>query len=461
MRTLAAVARAAAVALVTAVLLAPPVDAHGIGGREDLPLPAWLFSYGAGAVVVISFLALALLWPRPRMEGGAEGRPLPNLVQRAARPVALSLRALGLAAFAVVFAAAACGNPSPSRNIAPTAVYIVLWVGLQVVSALIGDAWAVLSPFDTLAAVGQRVFGRRRAGTTTTLSPERFGQWPAAVLLFGFAWLELAHPDPSSPRVVAGAIAAYTTIVLAGAGLWGRGWLRQGEAFAAYFGLLAHAAPLFRDRHGVLRVRPPLAGLARLGVLPGTAAVVFVALGSTTFDGLSRTGIWTRLTAGRFGWQLTPVATVGLVWAVTLVAAAFYGAMWAGARVAGRRPAEMARSFIHSLVPIALAYAVAHYFSLLLLDGQSALALVSDPLGRGWDVFGTAGRRVDYLLVSAAAIAFVQAGSIVVGHVAGVITAHDRAVGLVPASTAARAQYPLLAVMVVYTVGGLALLLGG
>jgi len=112
-------------------------------------------------------------------------------------------------------------------------------------------------------------------------------------------------------------------------------------------------------------------------------------------------------------------------------------------------------------VPIVLAYAVAHYFSLLLLEGQSAVSLISNPLGRGWDLFGTADRRVNFTLVTPLTVAYVQCGAIVVGHVAGVVVAHDRALALFDQRLATRSQYPLLAAMVLFTVGGLLLLLGG
>ena len=139
---------------------------------------------------------------------------------------------------------------------------------------------------------------------------------------------------------------------------------------------------------------------------------------------------------------------------------AFVGAMRITGRLHKRRHPELTAAFIHSLVPIAFAYALAHYFSLMVFEGQSALALASDPLGRGWDLFGTAGNAVNFTLVSTTTIAYVQASGIVAGHVAGVVVAHDRALAIFTGREATRSQYPLLAAMVLFTVGGLALLLG-
>ncbi|HYE77851.1 MAG TPA: hypothetical protein VEI97_07695, partial [bacterium] len=371
-------------------------------------------------------------------------------------------RVVGLFLFVVVWAAAALGENSAAANIAPSAVYVVFWVGLTVISGVVGDLWRALSPYDTLAAVAQRVRARTRVADDSKGRREyRFGHWPAAIGLGGFTWLELAHPDPASPRVLAVAIAAYSVAVLAGAAWWGRGWLRQGEAFAAFFGLLAAMAPVYRDEEGRLRLRPPLVGLTRLEVLPGTAALVVVALGSTSFDGLSRSAFWADVVGDRTGWAASALATLGLCWMVGLVAVLYTGATRLAARVVSREPNALVDVFVHSLVPIALAYAVAHYFSLLVFEGQGAYALASDPFGWDWDLLGSASRPINYRAVSTATIAYVQVGAIVVGHIAGVVLAHDRAVATFRPRLATRSQYPLLAAMVVYTVGGLVLLLGG
>lgn len=248
---------------------------------------------------------------------------------------------------------------------------------------------------------------------------------------------------------------------MAGGVLWfGRGWLRTGDGFAVWFGLLAAMSPLHRDEGGRLRVRPPFAGLAHVTPRAGTAGVVLTVLGSTAFDGLTRTEWWRTVVGTRSGWAATGVRTLGLAFAIGVVSVAFVGAMRVAARLTAQEPDSLVRPFVHSLVPIALAYAVAHYFSLVVFEGQQALALLSDPLGRGAEWFGTVDWSIDYRALSTRTIAYVQAGAIVVGHVVTVVVAHDRAVGLFAPGTATRSQIPLLAVMVAYTVAGLGILLG-
>lgn len=448
--------------------------AHAFGGRADLPLPLWMFGYGAAAAVVMSFAALGLFWQTPRLEDGRRERTLASTDAPLLRALAILARVAGLTAFAVVLVAAAIGDNSSRTNLAPVTVYIVFWVGLLFVSGLVGDVWRVLSPFDTLAAIGQRLSGRRRAGATGEEEEEDdpldgeeegrdWGYWPAALGLLGFVWVELVFPDRAVPRTLFALMAGYTVLVLAATARFGREWLREGEAFTALFGVVAHAAPLHRGDDGRLHLRAPFAGLATLEWRPGLEALVLVALGSTTFDGVTRTQFWLDLAGDLDGNTRTLADTAGLLWAVGIVALAYVGAMRVAARLVDGRmtPEALRAAFVHSLVPIALAYSVAHYFSLLVLEGQAAIALVSDPLGRGWDLFGTSNRVVDFTAVSTLTVAYVQCAAIVVGHIAGVVMAHDRALVLFDKRTATRSQYPLLAAMVLFTVGGLFLLLGG
>lgn len=432
--------------------------AHGIGGRSDLPLPLWMFSYGAGTALLISFVALRVLWPRPRLEAAARGRPAAGWMSTAVSAAGAAGRVAGVAIFALVLAAAIAGPANSAANLAPVAVYVLFWVGLALLSAVVGDVWRVLSPWDTVAAAAARLRGRHHPGPVQPL--EGATHLPAAAGLFAFVWLELCYHEPASPRVLALALIAYALAMLAGAARWGRAWLRTGDGFAVWFGLIATMAPLYRDDEGRLRWRVPFSGLAAITPRKGTAAVVLVLLGSTAFDGLTRSSLWGDVVGSRSGWAATVVATIGLVWVIGIVALVYAGAMRLAARLTGGEPGSLVTPFLHSLVPIALAYAVAHYFSLFVFEGQQAIALISDPFGLGWNLFGTIDRGIDFRAMSTTTIAYVQAGAIVAGHVVGVVVAHDRAVGMFNRVDAHRSQEPLLAVMVTYTVGGLALLLG-
>jgi hypothetical protein len=460
----AAAAQAAAVLLLAGVVLlalATPAGAHAFGRRRDLPLPAWLFFAGGGTAVVFSFLALGFTWRTSRLERPIAGWALPRPVQAAAPVLAVITRAVGLVLFVGVFLAAAVGENTPEFNAAPRAVYVVFWVGMTLVSALVGDLWRLLSPFETVYAIIRWARGSSGEPDDSPVGTD-LGYWPAAVLLFGFVMLELGvYRDAAEPHFLATAMAVYTVTMAAGAAMGGPRALREGEAFAAWFGLLARMAPCYRDDDGCLRLRPPLVGLTQLRPRPGQAAVVLVALGTTSFDGLTRTSFWLNLTAGQSQSDRLLSDTLGMAWMVAVVGILYFGAMRVAARITDQDVDELANSFIHTLVPIALGYAVAHYFSFLVVETNRFIGQISDPLGRGWDIFGTAGWIDNLNIVSPGVIAYVQAGAIVAGHMAGVLLAHDRAVARFHGDTATRSQYPLLVAMVGYTVGGLALLLSG
>ncbi|HEX2029731.1 MAG TPA: hypothetical protein VHF25_17260 [Nitriliruptorales bacterium] len=429
--------------------------AHGVGVRGDLPLPLSVVVYGAVGVLLASFMLLVRLWPAARLEGDRGDPALSMGLSRLVGGLVWPGRLLGLLAFGVVLAAGLAGPLDSQANLAPFAIYVALWVGGMMVSGLVGDVWAGLNPFEAVAAGVRRLNGERGPGWL-----ERAGQWPAVALLAAFVWLELVHPDPADPRSLAVAVAVYAGLIVLGAVWWGPRWVRAADAFGALFRLLAAMAPLHRGQDGRLRLRPPLVGLARLRPSRATAALVLVALGSTTFDGLTRTDLWTPISGGRTGLAAVAIGTLGLAATIAVVAGLYVWAMREAARTSRRTTGELVDRFAHSLVPIALGYAIAHYFSLLVFEGQRVVALASDPLGRGWDLFGTAGWSVDYTAVSTTTIAAVQVAAIVGGHVAGVVLAHDRAVALFPPEQAARSQHALLAAMVAYTVGGLLLLLG-
>jgi hypothetical protein len=467
--------RRAALAVALAALVVPEAaSAHGIGGVKDLPVPLWLFYYGGAVVLVVSFVALGVLWRRPLLERAEASRPLPHPLQRVLLAPALRavLNGASLALLALVSTAALLGDPSPSDNLAPTFVWVVFWLGLVPVVVLLGNVWSVLNPWRAVADAIAWLWARAgRSWEPPFAYPERLGRWPAAGLLLLFTVFELAYWDPADPRALALAIYLYSAITWYGMVFFGReAWLRNGEAFSVYFGLLSRLASVAvreGERGRELVLRPPLVGLARLNPPPGTLAFVAAMLGSVAFDGFSRTSGWldfrSSLVADAASPQLAGmlVNLAGLVAAIAVVAVAYLAAVGAARAVAGDE-GSLAGAFLGSLVPIALVYAVAHYFSLLVLQGQFAIPLASDPFGRGWDLLGTSDFRPNLGLLTPNAIWYVQVAALVAGHVLGLTLAHDRAVALFrSARTALRTQYAMLALMVLYTVGGLWLLSQG
>jgi hypothetical protein len=288
--------------------------------------------------------------------------------------------------------------------------------------------------------------------------------------ILGFAWLELAYINKDDPDVLAALAVGYAAVQLIGMALFGiETWSTRGDAFGVYFGLFARLSP-FERRDGDVYLRPPLSGAPRMALVAGTVPLLAVAIGTTTFDGFSNGPVWadvspnlqdffSNLGAGdrsAVQWANT-LGLIGCVLAIGL----FYRLGVQGMHTVGEGHGgrELAGRFAHTLIPIAFAYALAHYFSLLVFQGQAAGYLASDPLGHGSDLFGTAGSKIDYGVVSTNAIWYVQVGALVSGHVAGLTLAHDRAVALYKkVQEATRSQYWMLVVMVGFTSLGLWLL---
>lgn len=422
--------------------------AHGVGGTQDLPIPAFYAYAGGFAALLVSFLALGLLWPEPRYAGATAGRPLPRAGQRLAAAPALRRTAAGagLAAAAFVAGHLLLGPDDPARNPAPGAVYVLLWVGLVPASLLLGPVWRLLNPLRTLHALACRALHRDPAAGRPL--PAWLGHRPAAAGLLAFTWLELAAPEPAAIAALSAFLAAHAAVQLAGAAVYGDRWFAQCDPFEAYSTLLGRLAPVGRrPADGVLVLRSPLAGLDATPAVPGLVAVLCVLLGSTAYDGFSAAPAWidTLQTAspGR-----TATATLGLLAAVALVAV-LYAACAAAVHLVSGRLDHPLSAFAHSLLPIALGYLVAHYFTLFVTEGPRTVTIAS----------GTDNPPPTDPPLSPGGLAALQVTAVVTGHVLGVVAAHDRAVRLFPPARAVAGQLPLLALMVCYTVGGLTLLL--
>ena len=452
----------------TLVLVPEAALAHGLVGRQDLPIPRWLFGWAAAVVLVASFVALAVLWREARLEGASERRVagLPRILD----PLA---GALGLAIFVLVVYAGFAGSQTTTNNLAPTVIFVLFWVAIPVASLCLGDVFKALNPRRAAArGIGWLAAMAGRGGLPAPLPyPSRLGHWPAAIGILAFTWVELVYSGRGDPSNLAVLALVYAAVQLVGMSLYGiETWNRYGDAFGVYFGLIARMSPL-RWTRTALFVRKPLSGLTSLDVVPGTVALVIMIIGTTSFDGFSNGEVWGNIAPDLtslfrdvgFGQStaLELAFTIGLV-LVVLAVAGMYRLGVSGMQSVGPQTTtarELAARFAHSLVPIGLAYVVAHYFSLLAYEGQRVAYLVSDPLGSGANIFGTNSATVDYAWISATAIWYVQVAALVIGHVAGLVLAHDRAlVSFGDSRTATRSQYWMLVVMIAFTSLGLWLL---
>ena len=459
-------AAALGIAGLVAALVPAQAAAHGLVVRADLPIPEWLFAWGAAIVLIVSFVALAVLWPKPRLEP-ERWRPLSARVGRALTSVPLELLAgaIGVALLLIVVWSGLAGVQSPQANFAPTFVYVIFWLGLVPVSLIFGDLFRAFNPWRAIGRGFSWVARRESRGELPEPLPYPpwLGRWPAALALVAFVWLEIVAESGNTPSTVAIAALVYSGVTFLGMALYGvEAWIDRAEGFSVYFNLISRVSPLER-RGREIGVRRPLSGLAALAPLPGTVALLMVMIGSVSFDGLSGGPTWQSIVPGLQDFFASlgfgPARTlelafgVGLIGTILLVSG-FYALGAAGVRSVGGARSEggAAHAFVHSLVPIAIVYAAAHYVSLLLIQGQAVAFLASDPLGEGWNLLGTAAATIDYGVIGTNAVWYLQVGFVVTGHVAALVLAHDRALVLYQkARVAVRSQYWMLAVMVGFT----------
>jgi len=370
-----------------------------------------------------------------------------------------------VALYVLIIYAGLAGTQTATANIVPTFIYVIFWVGIPFASLLFGDVFRAFNPWRAIARGVAWVASRLRGGTAGAEPlpyPAGLGRWPAAAVILGFAWLELVYANKDAPDTLALLSLGYGAVMLVGMSIYGiETWTQRADGFSAAFGLFAGLSPL-HWRKGRLYARPPFVGVMRLAPMAGTVALLCTMIGSTSFDGFSQKSEWNSLephiqtffsnlgTGTETSVELA--FTVGLVAAV-LIISGFYRLGVIGMRsLGGHDTRELAQRFIYSLVPIALAYVVAHYFSLLAYQGQAISYLASDPLGTGANIFGTATSQIDYNVVGANGIWYTQVGALVIGHAAGLTLAHDRALVVYRRlRDATRSQYWMLAVMVGFT----------
>ena len=358
------------------------------------------------------------------------------------------------------------GHQNPFKNLAPVAVWVIWWVGMALLCAFVGNVWALLNPFAAL--FGFFEWAAERCDRRLSLGlpyPSRFGAWPACLLLLVFAWLELVAPGRDAPRNIAIAILLYSALTFAGYAAFGREvWLKNGDVFAVVFDLFGRFAPLHfsHERGWHWSLRPYAAGLRTHHPLDASSiAFTLLVLGTVTVDGFMETPLWASAVEGLFAAvNLQPgnpraymLLASGFLIAGPLLLAAFYmTAIRIMAGMTGFVAAPLAGLFVLSLVPIAIAYHLAHYFSLLAIAGQFIIPLASDPFGYGWDLFGTTLYRIDIGIVDARFIWYLSVVAIVTGHMIAVWLAHLTACEVYHDPALARkSQYPMLILMIGYT----------
>lgn len=436
--------------------------AHGLGGAKDLPIPPQLAIAGSVAALVLSFTVLVLAWRSPRYDPPRAGRPvwpwLESLVD--ARGFAVAARLLGLALLGYALVALFAGEDLTINPVFGM-FYVLLWVGLVPASLLLGPFWRAVNPLRTLAAGLSRLTGNDPERGVLTYR-DSWGYWPAALGLYAFVWLELVFPRSTELGPLQLWISTYVVVMVLGGFLFGQRFFERADAFEVYSTLVGRLSVWGRARQGGrerLVLRSPLANLATVPVAPGLVAVVAVLFGSTAYDSFRESEPWLKFVQGTAADSATLLSNLALAGFCGLVGLIFVVATRTTGVGAGVSRRHLPGLFAHSIVPIIVGYIAAHYLSYLVEYGQTTVIYLSDPLSRGDNWLGTGDLAVNYWLsYHPTFLAVTKVLGVVVGHVLGVVAAHDRAMTVLPPRHQLSGQLTLLAAMVGFTAGGLFLL---
>ena len=485
-------------------LVSWPAYAHGFGERTELPVPLGYFLIGAGLAVALSFIFISVL---VKIRADASYWRL-NLIgpywikKTLTSPITfLPVKLLSVLLLGLVIATGFGGESNPLLNFNPTFIWIIWWVGMAIGVALIGNIWALANPWKIIFSWSEGLYRIMRPGRELSLRrqyPAKCGIWPALFLFVLYTWVQDAYPNSDVPAQIAYMAVVYTVITFGGMFVFGKHeWLRKGEAFSVVFSLLSRFSAteirvidrdtcqkcssecldlkrecvdcyecFERANNREINLRPFAIGLDRNHTVTNDVlALVILMLATVTFDGFSATPPWAEFQTfvanlvGSGSGQIFNSGVLADTLGVLLVPLAFFlvyfffSKLMAGSVDGQVSALEMAKLFSYSLIPIALAYNIAHYITLLLIQGQLIIPLISDPFGSGWDLFGTINYSLNISIINARILWFLSVALIVLGHILAVYLAHRVAIRtFADRSIALKTQYPMLSLMVIYTV---------
>lgn len=377
--------------------------AHSLVTPYDLPIPFSLYVYTCAITLLLTFAVLALM---PRAPTPLETAPVPVL--RLSCVLIVLGQGVAITLLGLTIVVGLWGTPSPVANLAPTLFWVGMMLGLTVVTAVLGDMFQIVNPWHGLMRllhVGDQPLLRY---------PAALAFWPAFILYLALTWLELMAPP--SPSLLAWALLTYTALTAAGAALFGRDtWFRHAELFSVFFRITGTVAPIAYERDAspgnrvwLARPRPLLSGT--LEEYPRHLSLllfVLFMLAGTTYDGVWQTSFWAGLYWQNLMTWLHPLWGDDMARAQAILAPGYYvyqrGGLIAApfvyfaiyilamaamrAMTGGAVPVRnLALRFAFSLIPIALAYMLAHSWTLLLTVIPVIPFLLSDPFGVGWNL---------------------------------------------------------------------------
>ncbi len=428
------------------------VSAHAFGTLYNLPVPFWLYLYGAGATLLVSFLIIGYFVNSSGQDLDSK-KSLPKLNLLLADWCKDLLKAISVFLFLLTIITGLLGTNNSLLNFNMTFFWIIFLLGLTYLTALLGNIYFLLNPWKIIVEWLENILGEIKGAYKY---PKNFSFYPALIFYFLFIWSELF--GSITPFKLSIIVIQYSVITFLGVILFGKIWFQCGEFFGVFFNLLAKISPLIIVDNKIY-LRPPFLGLVK-DRAEDFSLVIFIIfmLASTAYDGFHSTIVWMKLVLSFSDSFYRLIQEAGLILAPMLFLVIFLLLIWL-MRVFVKTNftlKELALKFSFSLVPIALAYNLAHYYTLLITQGQEIIKLISDPFNFGWNLFGTASYKSNLAIVNAGFVWHSQVAVILLGHIAAVYLAHRISLEIFSNhKQAVISQLPMLILMIIYTMTGL------
>ncbi|QKM64221.1 hypothetical protein DCO17_02630 [Polynucleobacter tropicus] len=443
--------------------------AHSFDERYDLPIPLEFFLVGGGAVVAATFLMIVIAvksWPT---SWHISGSSVLVFGERMSATILFLGQLVSITLLFLVIAAGFWGPGNPLLNLAPNFIWITWWLGTSLFIALFGNIWPIINPwsalYDLLAWIGQRLGLQLKTPSPMLVFPNYLGLFWVTACLLAWSWMEVVYPIAFVPAKVASIGLIWTLLSLIGVYLFGRDvWLKRGDVFSVYFEMLGQFGIFyFQTSDRSLRIRMPGAGILLNANYwrntPGVMAFIIAMLAIVLFDGLHGSEGWgyfislvQHLGLSRISSSSYAMGTIGLLLVWLVFMGLFYGSCWISSCYANVSVGQLSHFFATALIPIAVAYLIAHNFSSLMIQGQSIIFLMSDPLGLGWDIFSTANFRPNIGVIDAKFTWYMAVFAIVVGHIIALVLNHLLAMRLVGSSQKATwVTLPQAVLMIMFT----------
>ncbi len=431
-----------------------------------MPIPLHLYLFGAAGAMVISFFLIGFF--ANYKQGGISYPTLPiadTIIVRFFRNVWVVRVSRVLAVFFLILCILSgfIGTQIVTYNFNMTFFWVLFIVGFPYLIFFTGNIWELLNPWKVVLEWIEKLTDVQLTGFVKY--PQSFGYYPAFFAYFILICLEIVFQK--SPFGLSVFLLLYTNYAFLMAILFGKkAWEEYVDVFSVLFRLISTISIIKKEK-GRVWLRPPFVGAA------GKSAANFSQLlftlfmvSSTAIDGFMGTGLWFTLFYDMLrplvqviGVNAYQILSILFIFLSPFIFLAIFNLLLLLVKVVTRSRESVKKLhlyFAFSLLPIAFAYHFAHYFVLFLVQGQDIIPLMSDPLGNGWNLFGTAKFVSNQNVVSVAIIWHMQVLAILVGHIAGVYIAHLDALELFKAKRAAfMSQFPLLILMIFYTLIGL------